>query len=169
MDFKKIDPKSLSGNVFEAFDSGWALLTAGTEESYNTMTISWGGLGWLWRKPMAFIVVRKSRHTHQFIESNSGFTVSFFDKDSHRKELGVLGSKSGRDIDKMNDSGLTPIWIEGQPAYNEARSILVCNKIYKDSFSADAVPQYVIDECYEADANNLHDFYIAEVISAYEK
>ena len=39
-------------DIFEQFDKKWALLTAGAENSFNTMTISWGGMGTLWNKPV---------------------------------------------------------------------------------------------------------------------
>lgn len=169
MDFKKIDPKQLSGNVFSDFDSGWALLSAGKKDSYNTMTISWGGLGWLWRRPVAYIFVRKSRYTHEFVDANEIMTVSFFEPEKYRKELGILGSKSGRDMDKMTDSGLTPIWLEDAPAYDEARKILICKKLYKNPLNINAVPKEVLEEAYEPGLTELHDAYIAEVISAYEK
>ncbi len=50
--FEKIETKDLPGDIFTMFDEGWALLTAGTRERFNTMTISWGALGTLWAKPV---------------------------------------------------------------------------------------------------------------------
>ena len=51
-------------NIFEQFDKKWALLTAGNSEDFNTMTISWGGMGTIWNKPVATVYVRTSRLTH---------------------------------------------------------------------------------------------------------
>ena len=52
-------------DIFNVFDQKWALLTAGTKDSFNTMTVSWGGLGTLWGKPAASVYVRSSRYTHE--------------------------------------------------------------------------------------------------------
>lgn len=69
----------LEADVFRKFDKQWALVTAGTPEHYNTMTISWGGLGTLWRRPVATVYVKKNRYTFEFMEqsdiSPSAFTL----------------------------------------------------------------------------------------------
>ena len=75
-------------------NSGRWLLT-GTLEDYNTMTISWGGLGTLWSRPVATVYVKPVRYTYHFLEKNDYFTVSFFPEE-YKKDLGILGSKSGR-------------------------------------------------------------------------
>ena len=64
-------------DIFAQFDKKWALLTAGDKEKFNTMTISWGGLGTLWGKPVATVYVRKSRYTHEFMDREDYFTLSF--------------------------------------------------------------------------------------------
>ena len=71
------------------------------------MTISWGGLGTIWNKPVATVYVRNTRYTHEFMDNNEYFTVSFYPEEC-KSVLGVLGSKSGRDMDKMKETGLTP-------------------------------------------------------------
>ena len=47
---KKLEVKDLKENFFEAIGKEWMLVTAGTKEKFNTMTASWGGIGWLWNK-----------------------------------------------------------------------------------------------------------------------
>lgn len=64
--------------IFSQYDKKWALLSAGKPEDFNTMTISWGGLGTLWNKPVATVYVRRSRYTHAFMDREDYFTVSFF-------------------------------------------------------------------------------------------
>ena len=68
----------LKTDIFSQFDKKWALLTAGTPDRFNTMTISWGGLGTIWGKPVATVYVRKSRYTHEFMDDNEYFTISFY-------------------------------------------------------------------------------------------
>ena len=78
-------------DIFTQFDQKWALLTAGSKEKFNTMTISWGGLGTIWGMPAATVYVRKSRYTHEFMDGGEYFTVSFYPEE-YRKILGVLGA-----------------------------------------------------------------------------
>ena len=52
------------------------------------------------------VYVRPSRHTYNYMEKNNYFTVSFYD-DEYKKALGYLGTKSGRDTDKVKDVGFT--------------------------------------------------------------
>lgn len=86
-------------DIFSQFDTKWALLSAGKKDSHNTMTISWGGMGTLWSKPVVTVYVKPCRYTYKFMNDNDFFTVSFYPED--RKEaLMLMGSKSGRDIDK---------------------------------------------------------------------
>ncbi len=170
MDFKKIDPKELGGNVFGMYDDDWALVTAGVPGSYNTMTISWGGLGWLWGLPVSFTFVRKTRHTYKFMEDNDTFSLCFFAGESCKDQLMTLGTKSGRDIDKMNESGLTPIWVDGVPAYAEASAILVCKKLYDGQFDAGKIPADIKKAAYPGtNPDEVHVEYISQVIACYVK
>ena len=156
----------LKTDVFSIFDKKWALLTAGTSEKFNSMTVSWGGLGTLWNKPVATVYVRTSRYTHDFMDDNDYFTVSFY-LESSRKELGVFGSKSGRDIDKMHFDGLSAevVALDGAETmtFKEAEMTLVCKKIFKEHMSVDKIPADVVEQLYTGDAP--HDMYIGEVIA----
>ena len=70
---KKLEVKDLKENFFEAIGKEWMLVTAGTKEKFNTMTASWGGIGWLWNKPVAFVFIRPERYTYEFVEKNDYF------------------------------------------------------------------------------------------------
>ncbi|NOZ45612.1 MAG: flavin reductase family protein [Chlorobi bacterium] len=115
----------------------WFLLTSGNfnTKEYNTMTVAWGFFGNMWSMPVAVVVVRPTRYTYEFINKYDTFTLSAFDK-KYKPELNLLGTKSGRDGDKIAESGLTPIEsnkIEA-PAFKEAELIIECEKIYWDDF-----------------------------------
>ncbi len=148
-------------DILSVFDKQWALLTAGTEERFNTMTISWGGLGTIWNKPVATVYVRTSRYTHDFMDENEYFTVSFYPEEC-RKVLGVLGAKSGRDMDKMHDSGLTPVSAGASMSFREAEVTLVCRKLFRQMLDIDAMPETVARQMYEGQAP--HDMYIGEIV-----
>ena len=119
----------LEADVFRKFDKQWALVTAGTPEHYNTMTISWGGLGTLWRRPVATVYVKKNRYTFEFMEQNDYFTVSFYPEEQ-RRALSLLGSTSGRDGDKVAAAGLTPEFLPQGITFRQAETTLVCRKLF---------------------------------------
>ena len=148
-------------NVFEKYDKQWALLTAGDKNNFNTMTISWGGLGTLWNKPFASVYVRTSRYTHDFMDNNEYFTVSFYPED-YKKVLGVLGSKSGRDMDKMKESGLNAKVLDKSITFEEAEVTLVCRKLFMQRLDVSNIPEDIVNTYYKDDAP--HDMYIGEVI-----
>ena len=102
------------------------------------------------------------RYTHEFMEANDYFTVSFFDE-KYRKALSVMGTKSGRDCDKVALAGLTPVRIgDGIVGYVQAASTLVCRKIYRQDLDTGAIPEAVIARYYEEEAP--HTMYIGEIV-----
>ena len=151
----------LTTDIFSEFDQVWALVTAGTPDNFNTMTISWGGMGTLWGKPVATVYIRTSRYTHEFVDANEYFTISFYPEE-YKKVLGILGSRSGRDMDKMHDSGLTPRFLDQGITFKEAKYTLVCRKLFKQQLAIENIPEEVVDTYYKKDAP--HDMYIAEVL-----
>ncbi len=126
--FREITMKELNASPVKMIAEDWALLTAGDMESFNTMTVSWGGVGELWSRDVAFVFVRPQRYTYEFMEKSDCFTVSFFGGE-YKKELGICGSKSGRDIDKCKETGLEPVSANGGVTFKQAKVVLVCKKI----------------------------------------
>lgn len=57
--------------------NNWALVTSGASDNYNMMTVNWGGIGFLWNKPVLFIFIRPERYTFEFIEKYDYFSLSF--------------------------------------------------------------------------------------------
>ncbi len=158
-------------NAFDLIGKEWMLVTAGTPENYNTMTASWGGIGWLWNKPVAFVFIRPERHTHQFIESNDRFTLSFYGhSEDMRKALNFCGTKSGRDFDKTKETGLVAVGTpEGGVTFEQARLTLECRKMFRSDFKPE---QFLDKEAFERWYNDqpggsLHTLYIAEIENVY--
>jgi len=130
MSHKEVSLKSLKIDPFSMLDDEeWALLSAGNAEKYNTMTIGWGCYGIIWHKPVVTVFVRPQRYTKEFLDTLDLFTVSFYPLSS-KKSLEFIGSKSGRDGDKISGSGLTPVYIDGTVAFSEAHTIFVCRKLF---------------------------------------
>ena len=105
-----IPVKKLLVRSHQIWDDQWFLLTAGdfARGRYNTMTVSWGSLGTMWNLPFAQVVVRPSRYTYQFMEESDSFTLSAFPEE-RRHALDLLGTRSGRDGNKIAEAGLTPM------------------------------------------------------------
>ena len=128
-----IDPYKFNANLFNLWANQWFLLTAGDFKTgeFNTMTVAWGSMGVMWSKPFAMVVLRKQRHTLKFIQSYDSFTLTAF-PESYKKALSICGSKSGRDSDKIKESGLTPIASTqvDAPTFEGAELVLECMKSY---------------------------------------
>lgn len=161
----KIDMKEWNDNPFKAVGDDWMLITAGTMDKWNTMTASWGTMGILWGKQVAFCFVRPTRHTYGFMEESDTFTLSFF-PDGYRDALNYCGSHSGRDVDKAAETGLKPIDFDGGVSFEQARVVLVCKKIYFDDFDPAKFLDPSIEGCYPK--KDYHRLYIGEITAAYE-
>lgn len=152
--------------LFKTFNDDWLLLTAGKLEpkQFNTMTVSWGCLGVLWSKPVAIAFVRPQRFTRKFMEGSPDFTLTSFPKKYH-DALMLLGSKSGRDGDKVAESRLTPMASSkvGSPCFAEAHLVIECRKIYRDDFK----PEFFLDPTIEGNypTKDYHRFYLGEVVA----
>jgi flavin reductase (DIM6/NTAB) family NADH-FMN oxidoreductase RutF len=128
-----IAPASFKLRPHKAFNNQWFVLTAGdfSTRRFNAMTVSWGSIGTIWNKPFVQVVVRPQRHTLRYMETFETFTLCAF-RPACRAALNLLGTKSGRDCDKIADSGLTPIAsrVVAAPVYQEAELAIECRKIY---------------------------------------
>lgn len=156
-------------DVFKTIGSEWMLITATCGERVNTMTASWGGMGWLWNKPVAFLFVRPERFTHEFIESGERLTLSFFTP-GHKAALSLCGTRSGRDGDKIAAAGLTPQSLDsGAVTFAQARLTLDCRKLFKTEMTETAfLDREVLARWYNANpGGGLHTIYIVEIEGVY--
>ncbi|OQX83491.1 hypothetical protein B6D60_10405 [candidate division KSB1 bacterium 4484_87] len=131
---------------------------------YNTMTVAWGSFGVMWNKPFAHVVVRPTRFTFEFMEKFDTFTLTGF-PEKFRDALTLLGTKSGRDGDKISEAGLTPIAATkvAAPAFAEADLVVECRKIYWQDFDPGHFQDKSIDENYPL--KDYHRIYFGEIIS----
>lgn len=161
----KIEVKELNVNPHHIWNDQWFLLTCGdfAKGEFNTMTVAWGSFGTMWHKPFAQIVVRPTRYTYEFTEKYDNFTLTAFPEE-YKKALSLLGSKSGRDLDKIKESGLTPIAskIVSSPGFAEAELIIECKKIYWDDFKPEQFLDPVIEKSYPD--RDYHRAYFGEMI-----
>lgn len=122
----------LQMNPFTAIGNDSFLITAGKADDFNTMTASWGSMGVLWGRNILTLYVRGSRYTHQFLDSNEGFTVSFFPPEMKERLL-WCGQHSGRDHDKITETGLKISCINGpsgseRVTFKQASLVFSCTK-----------------------------------------
>ncbi|MEG2087223.1 MAG: flavin reductase family protein [Angelakisella sp.] len=159
----RITPEELIASPFTLIGKEWLLLAAEKEGKVNAMTCSWGGMGVLWGKNVAFIFVRHSRYTLEFLEAADGFSLSWFDDPGH-KMLGYLGSVSGREEDKLAKAGLVADLSQGAPCFDSAKRTMICRKLY----TQEVLPERFCDKtilasCYKD--SDYHRMYVGEILS----
>ena len=161
---RNITPEEITDNTFKLVGKDWMLITAGSPDSYNTMTASWGGVGVLWNKNIAWCVVRPGRYTYGFMEKAESFTLTFFDEE-YRDALMLCGTKSGRDTDKAAETGLIPVAgeLDGTTTFEQARMVLECRKLYFQ----DIDPANFVDASINGNYpdKDYHRMYVGEIVN----
>jgi flavin reductase (DIM6/NTAB) family NADH-FMN oxidoreductase RutF len=135
--FTPIAPTDIADNVFKLVGEDYTVITAGKDAHFNSMTASWGGVGILFNRPVAWGMLRANRYTLEIIRQEKTYTLSYF-PDRYKEQVLFFGSKSGRDTDKMKETTLTSIQTPtGNVAYREARLILQCELLEITTVSPD--------------------------------
>lgn len=161
MSFKEIKPEELQKNPFTMIGKEWLAVTAGNEEAANCMTASWGGVGVMWGKNVAYIVIRPQRYTKEFIDANDTLSLSVFGEEQ-RENLRYFGKVSGRNEDKITASGLAVSYSGHTPYFTEADTVLICRKLYAQPYD----PACFIDRTCEEKwypEKDYHTMYILEI------
>ena len=157
--YKTVDPRCIKDNLIKCLAEEWALITAGNEKSYNMMTASWGFFGEMWNKECAVCAIRPQRYTYDFVDNSDIFTLCFMgdNKAVHK----ICGRMSGRDIDKLNETGLTPIYDNGAVYYEECKTVIICKKLYADTLKEECFTDPSPLSCYQGD---YHKMFVGEII-----
>lgn len=165
-----IDFEHLQANAAQLIGKRWMLITAGSPGDFNCMTASWGGLGFLWNRPVAFVFVRPNRHTRTYIDAVPSFTLSFM-PETYRKDLIFCGRNSGKDVDKMAHTQLRPLTTDsGLVAFEDADLILECRKMFRTTLQeADFLDWREVAPQWYAEDNPLHLLYICEITSTHTR
>lgn len=163
---KEVDVRELTCKPVDLWMNQWFLLTSGTDEDCNMMTVAWGSIGCMWSKPFVQIVVRPQRHTFGYLEKSDSFTLCAF-PDKYRKALQTLGSTSGRDGDKLSKTDLTLRKSSkiAAPGYNEASLILECKIIFSQDFDPAGFKDASIESNYPN--KDYHRVYFGEIVAAF--
>ena len=160
-----------AGQILDAVGKG-VLLTTKEDGKVNTMTIGWGTLGIEWGKPIFIAFVRESRFTKDLLDKTGEFTVNIPVGEFDKNILAVCGTKSGRDMDKIQALGLT--LEDGQtvdvPAIKELPLTLECKVIYKQEQDSKAIEKSCDERYYAkgtANEGDYHTAYYGLVTAAY--
>lgn len=178
MERRHVDPFEHAGTITQANPAG-ILLTTKADGKVDTMVIGWGLIGTLWGKPAFTAFVRTSRHTHALLERNPEFTVNvpLEGQGLDKSALAVAGTKSGRDMDKVAELGLT--LVDGRavdvPAIAEAPLTLECRVMYQQLMDKGSVPEDIRRRVYPADVTDIdrggncyyHVIYYGEIVDSY--
>jgi flavin reductase (DIM6/NTAB) family NADH-FMN oxidoreductase RutF len=162
-----IDPVRLALRPVHSWKGRSFLLAAGDFAAglYNFMTVGWGALGYMWKKPLALIVVRPTRYTYEFLERYPDFTLNLF-PERYAEQVAWCGAHSGREVDTVRHSGLTPTAGRraAAPVFAEAELALECRKTY---FS-DLRPEHFLAEYIEGNypRKDYHRMYCGEILAA---
>lgn len=173
---RKINVFDYAKEIMFAVEKG-VLITTKSGEKVNTMSISWGTLGIEWNRPIFTTFVRESRFTKKLLDENGEFTVNIFIKDFDKHIIGVCGTKSGRDMDKIKDLNLTLVEpsVVNVPAIKELPLTLECKVVYKQKQDENAIPIEIKEKNYPENVSgefygankDYHTAYYGEIVSSY--
>jgi len=166
---KNVDYLSVAEEVMQQIKAKGAFLVAKFKDGkkINVMTIGWAAIGYMWRKPIMMVMVRKSRFTHHIIEQASSFTVNISTSDSE-EALNFCGAKSGRDVNKFKECKLSivPAQKVDTPIINLPGFHYECKIVCKSEINPDFLCKEYKEDVY-AD-NDYHTFYFGEIVACYE-
>ncbi|GHU64351.1 flavin reductase [Clostridia bacterium] len=159
--WREIQTKEFKENPFTFIAKEWLLITAGDETKTNAMTASWGGLGHIWGKDVAYIVIRPQRYTKEFVDTKGCFSLCCFGSD-FRQELAYLGKVSGRNEDKITKCGLQLNYDGQKPYFEEAKQVLFCKVLYQQNLTPENFIEKQLDAAMYPD-KDYHTLYVAEI------
>ncbi len=158
--FNEISAKDLNFNSFSMIGDEWMLITAKSGEKTNAMTASWGGMGIMWGKPVAYIFIRPQRYTKELVDSSEKLSLCVLPA-KYKKQLTYFGSVSGREEDKINKANFSVLDYDGVPYFAESEKVFITKKLYKQYLSE----EYCLDESIKKfyPENDYHEMYVVEI------
>lgn len=173
---QEINVMEYANEIMEKLGKG-ILLTTGKDDKINSMTISWGMLGVEWGVPVFITFVREGRFTRELLDDTMEFTVNLPQGEYDKKITGYCGSRSGRDTDKIQDLGLTPVESDlvKAPGFRELPLTLECKVLYRQLQDKNAIPESIRKAMYPEDVDgtnpmgnrDYHVAYYGQIVKAY--
>lgn len=151
--------------IIKGFNEDRVLLVSqGNQGIPNAMTIGWGQVGIIWRKPIFTVLVRPSRYTYSLIEQSGDFTVNVLP--SSMKEVAqYCGTVSGRDRDKFKEKGLTavPSLKVKAPLIQECLLHVECRIVYRNDLVPSELAAPLVSSLYPK--GDFHRLYFGEILA----
>ena len=172
---ERIDWKDYASFITKTIRNG-ILFTISDGLNTNTMTIGWGNIGYTWSKPTFIAFIRRSRFTADLLLKSSDFTINVPLDDSKKEILTYLGTKSGRDEDKIKVMNLTLVPSENitSPGIKEFPLTLECKVLYIDKIDISKLPKEIKDRYYPLEEdkrkilnNEPHYVIYGEIVDSY--
>ena len=158
---KEISINELNENAFDLIKNQWAIITVKTNDKVNGMTANWVQLGHLWNNYVISLYVRKQRYTYEYIDNTNEYSVCFFDN-KYKEQLTYLGTKSGKDYDKLKECKMTTNKFNNVDYINEAKLVFICEKIYVDDIKPNNfIDNNINDNCYPN--KDYHRVYVSKI------
>ncbi len=162
---KLIDFRDALAETIKAFDEDRVLLVGqGKQSPPNTMTIGWGQVGIIWRRPVFTVLVRPSRYTYRLIEETGEFTVNIVPP-ALKEVTQYCGTVSGRDHDKFKEKGLTalPSLKVKTPIIRECILHFECQVVNKNDLMPSGLTAPIISALYPK--GDFHRVYFGEILA----
>lgn len=133
------------------------MVSCGGMESSNIITIGWTGIICT-TPPRTYVSIMPSRFSHDIVEERREFVINLTTRDL-AYATDICGVKSGRDIDKFKEAGLTKVpaskldcpMIAESPVNLECRVFQVERLGSHDMYMADIVAVHVNEELMDED------------------
>lgn len=164
---RRLEIKELNANMTELLEQRWTLLTAADGEGCNPMTVSWGGIGRLWNLPVVTVYVRPQRYTKSLMDAEQYFSLTFLPEEMH-EVAAFCGAKSGRDVDKVKECGLTVRRDERAPYFAEGELTFICRKVYEQDMAGECFVDPTVEEK-NYPGKDYHRMYVGEILAVLEK
>jgi len=131
----------------------------------NLMTIGWGAIGSIWGVPVWMVLVRPSRYTYRCIEHSACFSVNVPAPDMH-DAVAVCGSRSGRDVVKFADAGLTEVRGEAvlAPTVEQCPIVYECQVVHHNDILPDKLADEILSGAYMD--GDYHRVYFGKILAA---
>nr|MCR4561964.1 flavin reductase [Bacilli bacterium] len=142
-------------------EDGVVLVRDKEKGKVNPITIGWGSLGVLWRKPCCTVYIHEMRYSKHLMDKEDVFSVCFL-PEGHRKEIGYFGKASGRDVDKIKESGLEVAYEDGIPYLKDSKLVIFCKKIGQTKFDESKISLPDIKNWYQQ--SGVHSLYFGEIV-----
>ncbi|MBR6950597.1 MAG: flavin reductase family protein [Oscillospiraceae bacterium] len=168
MNRRKVEVTEVAGIITKALQNGGVYLNSRDGEKINSMVIGWGHVGRIWNRPCFMAYVRACRYTRELLDRNPEFTVSVPVNGQMKRAFQICGTKSGRDMDKFAEAGLTavPAEVVSVPAIREFPLTLECRVMYRQEQAAEDLPEDIRTQFY-SDETEDHVVYYGQIVAAY--